>query len=414
MKRNLAKAAGLVVLTIVMVSVPTLAGCGEAGGANTVVIGFLGDFTGPSSATCLQLQKGIADYISVMERDDPIRDVDIRVITYDSRLDYSRVKPGYVWLTVHGADIIMDYNAIYTLSLISSHQRDKIPSFCFNSMREVMGEDYMYGFSVDYQTEAEAIAEWLLQEWADSGETRPIKIGHVGMAGMVSDTEVGGTLESLGETTYAGEMEVYREAAPTGTTTWAAEVGRLKACDVIVVNVVGPSMSTFLNEAINRGYQGEFLGTTISFMGFWDLVRANIPLNEVDGVRAIHAQMLWTDDSTFMQQLAADLESCRPGEAAELKKGTSYPSGYLFAMILVDTIRRAAEAVGPDNVDGPALNDAMKTIDLDVDGWGEAWQCHEGTNILHRQFRVIEYRYAQDDWFQVEGGGWFLPAAMVE
>ena len=78
-------------------------------------------------------------------------------------------------------------------------------------------------------------------------------------------------------------------------------------------------------------------------------------------------------------------------------------------MVLVDTIRRAAAEVGPENVDSLALNNALKSIDMTVEGYGEHLKCHEGSNILHRMLRVVEYRAADDDWFAITE--WFLPPA---
>lgn len=47
--------------------------------------------------------------------------------------------------------------------------------------------------------------------------------------------------------------------------------------------------------------------------------------------------------------------------------------------------------MGANNVDAVALNDALKSIDITVEGYGEALKCHEGSNILRRMVRVIEY-----------------------
>ncbi len=411
MPRRAAKVIGLIFMALTLVALPVVVGCGDDADADArVTIGFLGDFTGPGAETCIRVDKGMRDFLRHAKEHDPIPGVDLRVITYDSRLEYSRVVPGYLWLKGQGSDIILNFNAMYTPMLVDNHQRDGLASFCFNAMQSTMGEDYMYSFSVDYITEGEASIEWLVRDWEENGEDRPMKLGYVGLRGMVSDTEIGNVMKNLAETTYKGQVEFNWQSAPLGTTTWSNEINRLRGSDVIFLNLVGPSLASFLNEAVARGYEGGYLGSTISLMGFWSLVRGSVPLDKIDGIRAIHAQMLWTDGTEFMDDVEHCLQTYRaPAEAANLKMCTSYPSGYLFAWMLYETVKLAADKVGPENVDSEALNQALQELEMDVDGWGEPWKACEDTNVMHRTYRIIEYVHDQDDWFEVDGGGWFLP-----
>ncbi len=414
MRNRMAKIL-LLFVGLLLVGTSALVGCARGGGEEKVVVGFLGDFTGASAATCDELKKGMDDYLTIMNETNPIPGVDIDVITFDSRLDYGRVKPGYVDLKNRGSDIILDFNSMYTVQIWQDHQADKLPSFCFNNEPEVMGKDYMFSFSNDYQTEAAAIGEWLVKDWRESrGETRPISIGYVGILGLRSESQMGDVLEGQANAS-PDKMKLTRVAIPAGLASgFVTEINKLKNAnvDVIVVNLVGPAMASFLNEARLRGYNGEFFGTTISFMGFWNLVRASISdLSAVDGVRAIHAQMLWTDETDFVDEIRASLNRFHSGaELEKLSSSTSYPSGYMFIMILAELIRDTAQTVGPENVNGEALWAAAQQIEINISGWGETFKLDEDTNIMHRYFRIIEYRHAEDNWFQVEDGGWFLPS----
>jgi ABC-type branched-subunit amino acid transport system substrate-binding protein len=403
----------LLVVGLLLVGTSALAGCGGTAAEGQVVVGFLGDFTGPSAATCDELKKGMDDYLKIMKETDPVPGVEIRVITFDSRLDYGRVKPGYLELRNRGSNIILNYNSMYTVQIWEDHQRDKLPSFCFNTMPEVMGKDYMFSFSNDYETEAESIGEWLVKDWWEiREETRPIKVGYIATLGLRSDTEFGNVLQAQANAS-PDKMQFTWTAVPQGQSSgFVTEINKLKGSDVIVVNVVGPTMASFLKEARDRGYTGEYFGSTISFMGFWNLVRASITdLSSVDGARAIHAQMLWTDETSFVDEIRASLNRFHTGATLDkLSSSTSYPSGYMFMMILVELVRAAAEKVGPENVDNEALWEAAKEIEIDVPGWGEKFNLDEETNIMHRHFRIIEFRHESNDWFQVEDGGWFLPS----
>lgn len=396
---------------LLLVGTSVVAGCGGSS-EEKVIVGFLGDFSGSSATTCDELKKGMDDYLKVMEEKNPIPGIQIDVITFDSRLDYGRVKSGYLDLRNRGSDIILDYNSMYTVQIWEDHGRDKLPSFCFNNEPEVLGKDYMFSFSNDYQTEAAAIGEWLVKDWWQlRGQTRPIKIGYVGLSGLRSEGQMGDVLENQAIAS-PDKMILTRTTIPAGTQAgFVNEINKLKGSDVIVVNLVGPPMASFINEARLRGYTGELFGTTISFMGFWNLVRASTDLSGVDGARAIHAQMLWSDETTFVNEIRDSLNRFRSGaELEKLSSSTSYPSGYMFMMILAELIRHTADKVGPENVNGEAIWASAQEIEIDVPGWGEKFKVDDETNIMHRHFRIIEYRHAEDKWFEAENGGWFLPS----
>ena len=104
MGRKLTKMVVLVLLGVLLATVPGLVGCAKEGVRKEIVIGFMGDFTGPAAATCGELYKGITDYFRMVEEDDPILGVKVKIITYDTRMDYSRAPMGYEWLKGKGAE----------------------------------------------------------------------------------------------------------------------------------------------------------------------------------------------------------------------------------------------------------------------------------------------------------------------
>jgi ABC-type branched-subunit amino acid transport system substrate-binding protein len=408
------KLVRIVVLVLLAVLIATLSGLvGCAGGkeeAQEVIIGFIGDFTGPAAATCAEQYKGMTDYFHMIEEDDPIPGVEVKIITYDTRMDYARVPGGYVWLKGKGTDIFFNFNPVMQEILLAQHQADKIPSFTYASTPAIVGQEWIFSFSIHYPWEAEAIMEWILEDW-EGRPAGPPKVGHIGVSGYVSTEQVTQKLEEL-HALNPDSFELKEEAAPPGTTAWAAEISRLKDCDIIIVNLLGPQTASFLREAIDRGYGGTFLGTSIAFLGFWDLVKAAVPnMENLDGALALQTQLIVTDDVPFMDLVQANLQRFRPGEAETLGRGTSYLAAQAAGLVLADTIKRAVAEVGADNVDAVALNDALKSIDITVEGYGEALKCHGGSNILHRMVRVIEYRAAEDDWYEITD--WFLPPSVT-
>jgi len=412
MRRKLTKVVGLVVLAVLVAAVPVLGGCGEdEEAANKVVIGYMGDFTGPAAATCVEIYKGLADYFKMVELDDPIPELEVKIITYDTKMDYSRAPMGYEWLKGQGADIFFNFSPIFQEILVENHQQDKIPSFTFASSPKIVGQDWVYTFSIHYPWEAEAAMEWILEDWEGRPQGPP-KVGHIGVSGYVSTAQVTDTLKEL-HTLDPTKFELEEAAAPMTERTWAVEFNRLQDCDIIIVDLLGPQTAGFLKEAIARDYQGTFLGTSLAFLGFWELVKSAVPqVENLDGALSMQTQFVLTDDVPFVNQMWDNLERFRPSEVDTLGKGTSYMAAQAAALVLADTIRRAAAEVGPENVGPVALNDALKSIDKYVEGYGENLKCHEGSNILHRMLRVLEYRAADDDWFAITE--WFYPPPLVK
>ena len=413
MGRKLTKMVVLALLGVLLATLPGLVGCAkEEEARKEIVIGFMGDFTGPTAATCVDLYKGMTDYFTMVEEDDPIPGVKVKIITYDTRMDYARCPIGYVWLKGKGADIFFNFSPIFQEMLMDKHQKEKIPAFTFATSPPMVGEEWVYSLSIHFPWEAEAIMEWILEEWWDYEEMqRSPMIGHVGIAGYESSEQVHEVLQAL----HASDPDKFgfRETfAPIGSTGWAVEISRLEDCDFIIVDLFGPQMASFLAEAIARGYEGKFLGTSMSFLGFWDLAKsAARQLEDLDGALAMQTQLVLTDDVPFVDQMRNNLERFRPGEAETLGRGTSYMAAQMAGLILEDMIRRAVAEVGAENVDAVALNNALKNIDMTVEGFGEAFKCHEGSNILHRMLRVVEYRVAEDDWFATTD--WFLPPSLA-
>jgi len=411
--KKLSKVVALVLLSAVLAILPGLVGCAkeEEEARKEIVIGFMGDFTGPAAATCGELYKGITDYFRMVEEDDPIPGVKVKIITYDTRMDYARGASGYVWLKGKGADIFFNFNPIFQEMLMDKHQKDKIPTFTFATSPPLVGEDWVYSLSIHYPWEAEATMKWILEDWEGRPQERPPIVGHIGVSGYVSTDQVA---EKLGElhTSDPDRFELKEEAAPPGTMAWAVEISRLEDCDIIIVDLFGPLMASFLSEAIARGYEGKFLGTSLAFLGFWDLAKATArQLEDLDGALAMQTQLVLTDDVPFVDQMRNNLERFRPAEAETLGRGTSYMAAQVAAMVLDDTIRRTVAEVGAENVDAVALNNALKSIDKTVEGFGEALECHEGSNILHRMLRVVEYRATEDDWYAITD--WFLPPSLA-
>ncbi len=411
MKSKLTRAVGLALLAVLIAGVPGLGGCGdeEETKGKEIIVGFMGDFTGPAAATCSELHKGLTDYFDMVEEDDPIAGVRIKVITYDTRMDYSRGPGGYQWLKGQGSDIFFNFSPIFQEILMDKHQEDEIPSFTFASSPELVDQEWVYSFSIHYPWEIEAIVKWIVEDWEARPTERAVKIGHIGVSGYASTGQASEKLqELLASPEY--DFDLVEQISPRTETTYTKEIGELEDSDIIIVNLLGPQTAGFLKAATARGYDGTLLGTSLAFLGFWNLVKMVVTqLEDLDGALALQTQLLMTDDAELVDRVRANLQRFRPDDADALGKSPNYLAAQSAGMILSEVIRGAVAEVGAVNVDSEALNNALQNLDVAAEGYGESLKFRGGSNILHRMVRVIEYRVtaAGDDWYELKD--WYLP-----
>jgi len=410
MVSRLTKKTGLVLLAALIVGIPVLCGCGGDGGgaATDIVIGIESDFTGPSASALIEVHWGMLDALDELQAQDPIPGARIKYITYDDKLDYSRAPIGYAWLKGQGA-VMMYYSNSYVLDIVvDKMEQDHILGYTNQATPTLMSSDWIFTLAPSYHAEARSLMEWILNTyWPSQQAGRPPKIGYIGFSGMASDTTYRDVYNAmLAES--PGSFELVAQSAPMGTTAFATEIQKLQNCDMIVLNIFGGGLASFLKEARNRGYDGPFMGGTVSFLGFWKVVRDAVPLDLLYDCYYIHMGSWWTDPNSFWADLKEKVVEYRPKEADDIFLQGGYGSGWLQTVIYHELAKIAVAEVGPENVDGLALKNALSKLELDVAGYGETWKMHEdGSNILHRMFLMRKYSVADDEWYA--DSDWFMP-----
>ncbi len=395
--KRLLKTTVLLGLAIILLMASVVSACGGGAEAeNIVVLGWMGDQTGPASSTFQQVQWGMDDYISQM---DPIPGVKLEFKTYDFREEYARVPLGYEWLTAQGTDLLLHYNPNVQAVTAQSQTEDKIPSFSFNVDPATAENEWVFGYSVTLHNEATMVMDYLVKDWWETkGMTTPLKIG----AMLHSDLESGSKYWQAYQdyaAAHPGKCVLTRALGTSSQTAWASEVAALKDNDVVIVGTIGPAAATFLKELFLRGFQGRVVGHSISILSVWSLITAIVPKADMDGVLIPHSWHVWTDENAFVSTMSAALEESRPADAEMLKEGTTWMSGYCLAYILTNAVRVAAENAGPDKVDGTALRDALAQTQLEIPGMptvgGYENQC------LNPSMRMITYNASEDEWYAV-------------
>jgi hypothetical protein len=402
MVRSRAKALVLLLLLAMLAGLPVLSGCGGGGGqeTNVVVFGWMADQTGAASTAFREVDWGFIDYLDWMNENDPIPGVDIKVIRYDSRLEDARVPMGYEYLVEKGMDLLLIFSPNDMDITISNQEQDKIPGYAFTPTLTTATSEWGYGFAMSQQQEGIWIMEDTVPRWEALNMGRPMKVGHLGMRGWDTSDAIKEGIQAW-IAAHPGKATFKEVTGSSSQTAWASEVAALKDMDMIIFEGFGASSATFLGELGVRGYKGWIHGTDSSFLGYLSLITETVSHQYLDGIRVPHAYPLFSDDTEYTRTIEAYLEQHRPSQVASLKGGTTYVSGWDEAVLLAAVVRKAAQDVGANNIDGTALKDALKNLDVTIPGRGGTFKMAGEYHQLFPYYRAAEYRAAENDVFTV-------------
>lgn len=407
MRRKAAKYLGIVLSLVLIVSVPGLVGCsGDTDDRKTIVLGILDDLTGPASHSITQTIDGMRDYFRMVEEDNLLPGIRLRTITYDTRLDYSRIVPGYVWLQGQGTMIYAMNVSTHAVLLRQRFENDGIPVMVGTAISDTQGSDWMFNYVPGQNYEAETHLQWILQDW-DYGERVP----KVGLA-HVSGYEGGVIMERAIKARHDEDptrFDMVTASGSMGQSTWAAEIAALSQCDyIIITSMYGPQFASFLREAEQRGYKGEILATVPSFWwAFWDLVKTTVPMQYIDGVVGASAHVYWSDDIAYVDECKERLSQYRPNATDFHLQRSGWLTGQFFGLVITEAIKNAADDVGTENVDSAAMRNALANLNLTIDGWADGAMSFGEEGILQDQFAMYQYVLAEDNWIKVTD--WFTP-----
>jgi len=412
--KNLLKGIALVGIVAVLLATAVVSACGGGGEkeTKTVTLGWLADQTGASSGAFEEVWMGMKDYVTEMEATDPIPGVQLKFEVYNTKLEYARAQQGYQWLMDKGMDLLLHYDPPEQAMLAATQADDQMPSLCFCADVETLQTDYLYAYSVDYINEGRAIVKYLIKDWWETkGMTTPIKVGALVMSDMQSGPQYWEGFKAEADAN-PGKIVLKQAQASRTQTGWAGEVGALKGQDAIIFTTVGPASASFLRDitAPNSGFQGVLAGTTISALAFWTLIADTVSLSELDGLVLPHAWALWTDETSYVANMSAMLEKYRPSQAATLKQGTTWESGWTLAHILATLVRNAADKVGSDKIDKAAMLDALEGLSLQIEGMPTISLAGSGGNhVFQPNLRMIKYNGTEDSWDNVTDFFYALP-----
>jgi len=403
-----------ILLALVMITLPLLAACGgddedkrtpvpddvltPSGDDVIFTIGNLTDLTGVASSAFEVINMGINDMVDHYNENNLIPGIEMEVITYDGQYDPSRDIPGWEWLTEHGADVIFAGAPHSFVTLQRRADIDEVILFGNSATLDLLtGLGYIFSLGTVPRYEAWTLMGWIAENHWDYEANGPAKIG-------------GAAWESPYETGFFDAVEEYAEIhpdqfefvggyyAPFGTFSWGPEIQALKDADYIFPCT--GCLSGFAKEYRNVGGQATLIGNGahVAFMQLIDDARA---WDDIDGMLYILATKWWTDEGELVEKIRELLYEKHPDSAeAIIREGTGYLASYI-PYIMLEIIRDAAEAVGPENIDSQAIYDAAESFSLTIEGIERF--SFEGKTIrsVSNYYIVHEARASEEDLFSV-------------
>ncbi|MFC1999521.1 ABC transporter substrate-binding protein [Chloroflexota bacterium] len=396
----------LLLLGAILAITPLLAGCGdsdELSGKKEIVIGFYGDFTGPAASAVYDNYLGFTDYFTMVREENLMPDVKINIPTYDSKSDRARAAPGYLKLRDQGS-VLLWMGPSDAEAVLDRIQEDKIPTFCGSPTPDLLGADYTFWLCLPIKQEVEILMTWINENWDYASEGLP-KIGVMGNAvsfwQAMADAVEAVCVQNPDKYDWLGS-----QMAPYGTSSWTAYIKKLESSDFIITALVGSPLASFVKEARARGYENEFISSYVGYLAFWQLMKASLSDEDLDGAVSSMPEPWWNDPSPFISECEEYALKYHPDR--EIAYGsTGYITGWAQGMILTNAINRAVEKVGADNVTGAVLWDTLHEVDMTVEGWGNPWKITEDNNCFAKTARMMRYSAAEDKWVGISD--WIMP-----
>ena len=397
MSRRLVRTVALVLLGVFLATLPGLDGCAEEeAGIQEIVIGYEGDWTGPAASGAEEYGGAFLDYFRMIEEENPIPGVKLKVVTYDTRSDYSRIPIGYVWLKGQGMDVFYAPSPADVEINAARLAEDEIPAFGTTSLESVRNDEWCFWVFDTFEAQTEAVLKWILDTW--EGEEKP----KIGLAGWIGLSTTAGPERGLDlyraahpdDFEYAGAQK-----APLGSVVWAVEVDRLMDCDYIFQGCVGAGIPSFIKEARLRGYEGKIVACN-PLAGFWNLARQAAPADLLYDVYHVHS-MPWTTDYPFATEARElGLKYHSQDWVDNAMQQSSYTAGAIFGPFIAEIIRNAVEEVGAENVDSAAIRDAAESFELDLTakGFGNVWRLSPDNHVCCTTYMMFEWDVEQEKW----------------
>jgi len=369
MRRNWKRVVGCFLAVLVLATLG--AGCGEEeNGKVTITIGEIDDFTGPAGTYMAILSAGLQDTVRYYNEQGTIPGVEVKFLTYDTRLDPSRDIPGYEWLKERGSDVIIIGIISPGEVLKPFSENDKLPLCDLGTTFPMFNPPgWSFCFNPPIRWNTMTVMKWVSETQWDYSKGVP-KIAYVGWTGPFA-IDVQNAMSDYCQN-HPDQYEFGGAfLAPSGSVLWSGEIEKVKDCDIIFPGMMSTETSTFLTQYWARGYEAQLIGDS-SISAYKGFLVDSLGWDRLDGFLTTECVPWWNEPTPIIQLIEDNLYKYRPGEAEEfIHMGSTYKGGAYNMHAILDIIRLAVEEVGAENFDGQAFYDAAVDYTANWDGCPE-------------------------------------------
>jgi len=368
---------------------------------DAIVVGVLGDFSGPSANVAKSFYDGVLDYFRWAQEEGLVPGARIRFALYDTKYDPARYVPGYDWCRGQGAEVIFTCYPEVGEILKPFADVDKILIVnAATTWPQMEPPGWVFCASSPASYQAKSLLKWVSENhWDYEAEGRLPKIGLAGWNTSYQIEVLNGLQEYCQDHPdrfeYAGGY-----LAPAGTVTWAGEIEALKDCDYVFMPFYGTAAASFIRDFQARGYDATFIGTD-SLAAYRGVLVDVLGYEALDGTLTAHGTLWWSDNVPMVDLAKELLYKYHLAEAMEvIYSGPGYLGGVHQAALLLDILEAAVEEVGAENFDGRTFYDAAISFQTAWEGCPQ-WSFTETKRWATDHVAIYEWSAAAEDLVRI-------------
>jgi branched-chain amino acid transport system substrate-binding protein len=358
------KRLGIAILAIALAALLVLTACAPRPivEEKTVQFGWIQPITGGGAATSQTLLMGWEDYVRYFNEQQAIPGVRIELLWRDTQLQVALGIGHYERLVAAGIPLIAAGEPGLTAAIKGRCEQDKVVGFLVGSpTHDDMYPDpcWYYVNIIPFFERAAVLLEYFMENWK---EERPPRLAfmHVDHAVGYSVRYVTGYARDLGFEVLPAEI------IPIVVLDSTVQLLRLKDAGADLVYIVHQSegAGVILRDAERLGLLDEFQFAGPSLlMGDRTITLAGAAAEGFLSTRSFP----WFDE-TEVPGIKLIIDNMMKYHG-QVTRGGEYLTAWTAAAVVCEAIRRAIEDVGYENLDGPAIKEALDGMkDFDVYG----------------------------------------------
>lgn len=355
------KKLGISILTLALTVLLLLTACAPAPivERKTVQVGHIDPFTGAGSVSVQLVAAGLQDYIRYFNEQEAIPEVSIEVVWADSMRQFPQWYTHYQRFVERGIPLIC-VNDVQGLT-VPNYEKDEVVALSAGGAAEVSyPPGWRYCESLTNTEQAAAVMEYFMENWQ---EERPPRFAFIIMdspwAYEVLD-------EGMKYAQSLGFEVLTPETVPFVVLDATVQLLRLRegGADLVYIQGLAPSSGPILRDVERLGLVGQ-----IQFAGHASSMGERVI--EMAGVASegyLIARAFPSFDETEIPGIKLMLDN-QMKYRGKVMREDEYLHGWVIGAIACEAIRRTIENVGYDNLDGPAIKEALDSFkDFDVYG----------------------------------------------